>query len=132
MDCSFLLTFYGFLISSKLTTSPNYFDPDKDVSFAYLSFQVHFYRVFLKTFTGSWWDLFWYNSSCRFSVLSISVQIFIIKPFSDTQAPLFLPPDNKRMPKPRFSYRLKQTAMQGQPQALLQQLGCWTSSAYAS
>lgn len=157
LDCSFLLAFYGFLRSGEFTTSSNSFDPTRDVSFSDLTFHPDFFSLFLKhSKAGGACSVVIARIDSQYCPYKSMCKFLKKRPFSDPCAPLFLTPDSNPMSKSWFSYHLKQVllrcnispkhysghsfrigaatsaAMQGLPSASLQQLGRWSSSAYAS
>lgn len=152
----FLLAFHGFLRISEFTSSSNTFDPVKDICFSDLSFHPSHYCLSLKhskakgacsiviASTGS--SFCPYRAMLRYLRLRSSFN----------SLPLFLTPSNNPMSKAWFlqhfqkvllqchlspqhysghSFRIgaaTSAAMQGISSASLQQMGRWSSSAYAS
>ena len=157
LDCSFLLTFYGFLRCGEFTTSSNLFNPAKDVSFSDVSFHPEFFSLSLKhSKSGGACSVVIARTDSIFCPFRSMCSYLKIRPPSEPRAPLSKTPDNNPMSKSWFTFQLGQiiqrcslppdhcsghsfrigaattAATQGLSTASLQQMGRWSSSAYVS
>ena len=152
----FLLAFYGFLRISEFTSLSNLFDSNKDISFADLTFHPSHYCLFLKRSKGKGsCSIIVARTRSHFCPYKSMVKYLRLRSSPDS-SPLFLTPSNNPMSQNWFMQHLRKVlqqcnlpshqfsghsfrigaatsaAMQGISSASLQQMGRWSSSAYAS
>ncbi len=153
---TFLLAFYGFLRISEFAASSNLFNSARDISFSDLTFHPSHYSLFLKHSKTKGACTIVIERTDSFFCLYKAMIRYIRLRSSFNSSPFFLTPGNDPMSKIWFLQQFKRVllqcnlspqhysghsfrigaatsaAMQGVSSASLQQLGCWSSTAYSS
>lgn len=156
LEAVFSLAFYVFLRSGEFTTPSLSFNPDRDITFSDLAFHLNHFTLCLKhSKCGGVCSVIMARISSSFCSFQSVIRYTQIRPHASPLSPLFLIRGNLPLSNPWFNYHLKQVlikrklspqqysgcsfrigaatpaANQSISSASLQQLECWSSSAYA-
>ena len=157
LECAFLLAFYGFLRCGEFTSPTHQFNPERDLALPDISFHPDYYSISLKhSKSKGACAIIIARLDSPFCPFNSMLKYLNLRTTAYQSGPLFLTLDNHPMSKSWFTRHLKlviakcklssqhytshsfrigaatSAASQGISTASIQQLGRWSSDAYAS